>query len=53
MTPAGSFFRYTLGFLTFVSLSLFITFAVNAYEVSKNAENQTAAAIQAMLEYKK
>ena len=49
MNPAGSFFRFTLGFLTFVSVSVAITFAVNTYEISKSTEEQIAAAIQAML----
>mgnify|MGYP001593690228 CR=1 FL=1 len=53
MNPAGSFFRFTLGFLTFVSLSIIITYAVNVYEISQSAEEQTASAIKAMLEYKK
>ena len=53
MNPAGSFFRFTLGFLTFVSLSIAITYAVNVYEISQSAEEQTASAIKAMLEYKK
>ena len=50
MNPAGSFFRFTLGFLTFVSLSVLITYVVNVYEISQSAEEQTAAALQAMLE---
>ena len=49
MNPAGSFFRFTLGFLTFVSVSMALTFAVSIYEMNKDAEKQTAAAIQAML----
>jgi len=53
MNPASSFFRFTLGFLTFISVSFIITLAVNTYEVSQNSEKQTAAAIQTMLEYKK
>ena len=53
MNPAGSFFRFTLGFLTFVSLSILITYAVNVYEISQSSEEQTAAAIQGMLEQKK
>ncbi len=49
MNPAGSFFKFTIGFLTFISVSFGITFAVNTYEISKSAEKQAAAAIQAML----
>ena len=50
MNSAGSFFRFTLGFLTFISVSLMITLAMNVYESSKSAEQQEAAAIKAMLE---
>ncbi len=49
MNPAGSFFRFTLGFLTFISVSFVITFFVSTYEMSQDGEEQAAAAIQAML----
>jgi len=52
MTPAGSFFKFTIGFLTFVSLSLLITYAVNVYEITQSTEEQTASALKAMLEQK-
>ena len=52
MTPAGSFFRFLLGFLVFISTSFILTFAVNTYTVSQDAAYQTAAAIQAMLQQK-
>jgi len=50
--PASSFFRYTLGFLLFVSVSLAVTFAVSAYEMSQSIEKQTAAAMKALVGYK-
>ena len=49
-SPAGSFFKFTIGFLTFISVSFGITFAVSTYEMSQSAERQAAAAIAAMLE---
>lgn len=52
MSPAGSFFRFTLGFLTLISVSFGITFAVSTYELSQSAERQAAAAIATMLEQK-
>ena len=52
MKPASSFFRYTLGFLLFVSVSLTVTFAVGAYEMSQSIERQAAAAMKALAEYK-
>ena len=50
MTSASSFLQFTIGFLMFISVSFIVTFAVNTYEVSKSAEEQTAAAIETMLE---
>ncbi len=52
MNPAGSFFKFTIGFLTLISVSFVITFAVSTYEMSQSAERQAAAAMQAMLESK-
>lgn len=52
MNPAGSFFRFLLGFLTFISVSFVVTFFVSTYSTSQDAEKQTAAALQAMLEEK-
>ncbi len=49
MNPTGSFFRFVLGFLTFISVSFIITFAVNSYTVAQDEQHQTASAIQAML----
>ena len=44
-----SFFRFTIGFLVFIGLSFGITIAVNTYTAQQAAEQQTAAALQAML----
>lgn len=49
MNPAGSFFKFTIGFLTLISVSFGVTFAVSTYEMSQSAERQAASAIQAML----
>jgi len=49
MSPANSFFRFVLGFLTFISLSFIITVAVNSYTIAQEQERQAAAAIKAMV----
>lgn len=49
MNPAGSFLKFVLGFLTFISLSFIITFAVHTYTATESAEQQAAAAMQTML----
>ncbi|MBI4079803.1 hypothetical protein HY414_01060 [Candidatus Kaiserbacteria bacterium] len=46
--PSGSFFRFLLGFLTFISLSFVITFAVSSYTIAEDSEKQTAAAFEAL-----
>lgn len=52
MDPAGSFLKYVLGFLTFISLSFIITYAVNTYTVAQDQQKQTAAAFQALVSSK-
>jgi len=52
MGSAGSFFKFTLGFLTFISVSLVLTIAMNVYETSKSLDSQAAASIKAMVEVK-
>lgn len=52
MGSAGSFFKFTLGFLTFISVSLVLTLAMNIYENTRSLEQQAAAAIKAMVEVK-
>lgn len=53
MNPSESFFKFTLGFLTFIGLSFIITFAAATVDRQKEIERQTAAAIQAMLGQKR
>lgn len=45
----GSFARFTLGFLVFISLSFGLTYTVNTYSIREEQAKQTAAALQAML----
>jgi hypothetical protein len=47
-SPTTSFFKFTIGFLVFISLSFGITYAVNTYTISQE-KAQTAAAAQAAL----
>jgi hypothetical protein len=51
MTPAplGSFFRFVIGFMLLISISFGVTYAVQKYAISQQAQQQTAAALQAML----
>ena len=46
----GSFFRFFLGFVTFIGVSFIVTFTVNKYATAQDADKQAAAAIQAMIE---
>lgn len=50
MSSANSFLKFTLGFLTLISVSFVITFAVNTYTVAQDQQKQTAAALQALVE---
>ena len=52
MSSTGSFLKFTVGILTFISVSFIVSFAVNTYEESKSAEEQTAAAIETVFENK-
>lgn len=52
-SPLGSFAKFTVGFLVFISISLGVTVAVNQYTASQTAAAQNAAAIQAMLKQAK
>ena len=52
MSPLSSFFRFLLGFLVFISISFGVTIAVNEYSISQDQAQQTAAALQAMLQQK-
>jgi len=52
-SPIGSFAKFVIGFLLFISLSLGITLGVNVYTSSQQQSDQTASAIQAMLKQSK
>ena len=47
-SSTASFFRFTVGFLTFISLSFGLTYAVHTYTITQEREQQ-AAAIRAAL----
>ncbi len=47
-TPAGSFIKFLTGFLTLITLSFGLTYAVNSYATTRDA-SQAAAAAQARL----
>jgi hypothetical protein len=48
--PTNSFFKFTIGFLVFISVSFGVTYAVNTVAVSQEASQQAAAARGLMLE---
>jgi len=48
-SPTGSFFRFTIGFLVFISMSFGVTVAVNSYTLQQAKIQAAAAAQQAML----
>jgi hypothetical protein len=52
-SPVGSFAKFTIGFLIFISISLGITIVVNSFSANQTKDQQTAAAIQAMLQQEK
>lgn len=52
-SPIGSFAKFTIGFLVFISVSLGVTIAVNSYTDGQGQAQQTAAAIQALLKTEK
>ena len=47
-TPAGSFIKFLTGFLTLITLSFALTYAVNSYATARDA-NQAAAAAKARM----
>ena len=49
MDSTGSFFRFFIGFVVFLSVSFGVTFAVNVYATKQDAQRQAAAALQALL----
>lgn len=48
-SPMGSFFKFVLGFLVFISVSFGVTFAVNEVAQSQDAQQTAAAALAHML----
>jgi len=48
-SSAGSFFKFTIGFLVFISVSFGVTFAVSSYTLQQARVEAAAAAQQAML----
>ena len=50
LSPVGSFFKYVLGFLVFISVSFGVTFAVNKVAQAKDAAQTASAAFSHMLE---
>lgn len=49
MNHAGSFFRFLLGFCTFISVSFGVTYAANILAAKKDVANTQAAAAAEML----
>jgi len=45
-SSTGNFFKFTLGFLLFISLSFGLTYAVNTYSTQQQ-QAQAAAAVRA------
>ncbi len=43
-TPAGSFIKFLTGFLTLITLSFGLTYAVNTYATQKDGQQAAAAA---------
>ncbi len=48
-TPAGSFIKFLTGFLTLITLSFGLTYAVNSYATVQDSNNAAAAAKAEML----
>lgn len=48
-SPVGSFTRFFVGFMLFITVSFGVTFAVQKYATSQDPVKQQAAAIAAML----
>ena len=49
-SPVGSFLRFFIGFMLFISISFGVALTVNSYTAKQSAEQQTAAALKAVLE---
>ena len=50
MNPADSFFKFLVGFVTFISVSFIITFAVSSYTIVQEEQKQTAAVFRALID---
>ena len=48
-TPAGSFIKFLTGFLTLITLSFGLTYAVNSYATNRDVTQAAAAAKAQML----
>ena len=48
--PVGSFLKFTIGFLTFITVSFGVTYAVNVPAAAKDADQAAAAALARMLQ---
>lgn len=48
-SPTGSFFKFTIGFLVFISVSFGVTFAVSSVTLQQAKIEAAAAARHAML----
>ena len=48
--PVGSFLKFLVGFLTFISVSFGVTIAVNSYATTKDVHQEAAVAKALMLE---
>jgi hypothetical protein len=46
---ATTFFRFVLGFTTFIALSFFITYAVSTISIAQEKERQVGAAFQVLV----
>jgi hypothetical protein len=44
----NTFFRFVLGFTTFIAVSLGLTYVVSVYSIEQEKKQQTAAAFQTM-----
>lgn len=49
-TPSSSFFRFLVGFLTFIGLSFGITIAAQTYVMEQSVQQEAAAAKALMLQ---
>ena len=48
--PAGSFFKFFVGFLVLIGVSFAVTYGVQKYELANKQDQQVAAAIRVLLD---